>query len=92
MTERASEQEKKHAISLLARKTVSISGVTQVESFDDRTVQLVTDCGELTLEGDGLQVGTLDIATGRVEVQGSVSGLFYSDGGTVKKGRRRLFG
>ena len=92
MAERSSEPEKKHALSLLARKAVSISGVTEVESFDDRTVQLVTDCGELTLEGEGLQMGTLDIATGRVEVQGSISGLYYSDGSAAKKGRRRLFG
>ena len=93
MTEKGSEQEKKHAIAMQARKSIAISGVTEVESFDDRSVQLLTDCGELTLEGEGLHIDTLDIAAGRVEVMGHVSGLYYSDTAPVKKGLRgKLFG
>ena len=91
--EKGSEQEKKHALALAARRHVSVSGVTEVESFDDRSVQLVTDCGELTLEGEDLHIGTLDIAQGKVEVDGRVTGLYYSDGAPVKKGMRgKLFG
>ncbi len=88
MTERANEQEKNHAIALTARRRVSISGVTEVESFDDTAVQLVTDCGDLTLEGEELHVGTLDIASGKVEVEGRINGLYYHDRSTVKKGIR----
>ena len=88
MAEKGIEQEKKHAVALTARQQISISGVTDVESFDDTSVQLVTDCGDLTLEGEGLHVGTLDIASGIGEVEGHISGLYYHDKTAVKKGLR----
>ena len=91
--EKGNEQEKKHTLSMDARRHISISGVCEVESFDEQTVVLSTDCGEMTLEGEGLHIGTLDIARGVVEVDGKVSGLYYSDSAPVKRGlRAKLFG
>ncbi|MBO5355547.1 MAG: sporulation protein YabP [Clostridia bacterium] len=93
MTEKGNEQEKKHALSMGARRHISISGVTEVESFDEQTVILSTDCGEMTLEGEGLHIGTLDIARGVVEVDGKVNGLYYSDSAPARRGlRAKLFG
>ena len=91
--EKGNEQTKKHALSMSARARVSIFGVTEVESFDEQTVILSTDCGEMTLEGEGLHIGTLDIARGVVEVDGKVNGLYYSDSIPAKRGlRAKLFG
>ena len=93
MMEKANEQERKHALSMGARRHISISGVCEVESFDEQTVILSTDCGEMTLEGEGLHIGTLDIARGVVEVDGKVNGLYYSDSAPARRGfRARLFG
>ena len=91
MTEKGSEQEKRHAVSLTARRSITVSGVTEVESFDDASVELITDCGGLTVEGEGLHVGTLDIASGKVEVAGKINGLYYRDKAPVKKGLRGRF-
>ncbi len=91
--EKGNEQEKKHALSMGARRHISISGVAEVESFDEQTVILSTDCGEMTLEGEGLHIGTLDIARGVVEVDGKINGLYYSDSAPVRRGlRAKLFG
>ena len=91
--EKGNEQEKKHALSMGVRRHISISGVTEVESFDEQTVILSTDCGEMTLEGEGLHIGTLDIARGVVEVDGKINGLYYSDSAPVRRGlRAKLFG
>ena len=93
MAEKGNGQEKKHTLTLDVRRRISVCGVTEVESFDEQSVQLMTDCGELTVEGEGLHVGTLDIARGVVEVEGRVNGLYYADGAPVKRGlRARLFG
>ena len=93
MAERIGEQEKKHTLSLTTRTRAVISGVREVESFDEQTVQLLTDCGELTVEGEGLHVGTLDIARGAVELDGRINGIYYADSAPLKKGlRARLFG
>ncbi len=91
MPQTASET-KQHAISLQQRALMQITGVTEVESFDEQSVVLVTDCGELTVEGEGLHVSTLDIAKGQVDVKGRVCALIYGDSAPARKGRRRLFG
>ncbi|MBQ8357238.1 MAG: sporulation protein YabP [Clostridia bacterium] len=93
MAEKGNESAKKHTLTVGTRQQIAISGVTEVESFDEQTVILVTDCGELTLEGEGLHIGTLDIARGVVEVTGRLNGAYYSDGAPARRGlRARFFG
>ena len=91
MAEKIAGEPKKHALSLTARTRAEISGVTEVESFDEHSVILITDCGEMTVEGDGLRVGTLDIARGVVEVEGKIGGMYYKDAAAEKRGWRSRF-
>ena len=79
-----------HDCILKGRKHVDITGVKEVVSFDSSSVVLVTDCGELTLEGNEIKVGTLDTDRGVVAVDGKICALYYSD--ESKRGRTRLFG
>ena len=93
MAEQLNGQEKKHTITLLGRSVLEISGAREVESFDEQEVVLETDCGRLTVEGEGLHVGVLDIAKGAVSVTGKVNTLYYSDAAPAKRGlRQRFFG
>lgn len=71
------------------REGVKLSGVSDVESFDDRSVIMQTTLGRLAIEGDGLHISVLNIQSGEVEVQGRVNGVFYIDEGMLKK--RGLF-
>ena len=79
-----------HHLQLNARAHADISGVRQVISFDENGVQLITECGELTLEGSDLKVGTLDIQRGVVSVDGRLTGIYYTD--DAPRRRRGLFG
>ena len=91
--ERAPEGAKKHSITLISRATAQICGVSEVESFDEESVILQTDCGRLTLEGAELRVGTLDIARGELAVSGRISALYYSESAKPRRGlRERFFG
>ena len=81
--------ESKHSVSLFSRKKAEIEGVKEVESFDEATVILQTHCGEMTLEGEGLRVGTLDTVRGVISVTGQIRALYYSD--TASKAKRPLF-
>ena len=93
MGEREQNENKKHTLSLTARTRAEIEGVREVESFDEQSVILMTDCGELTLEGEGLHVGTLDMVRGIVAVDGRISAVYYGDGAPTRRGlRARLFG
>lgn len=82
----------KHTLTLSARSHIEIGGVTDVVSFDEETVTLVTDCGELTVEGTSLHIGTLNIERGCVVIDGRVSALVYTDAATRKGKKTRLFG
>ena len=93
MTEKATQENKRHTLALQARAKASIAGVTQVDSFDEHLVVLRTDCGEMTVEGEGLHVGALDIAKGEIEITGRVCAIYYSDAAPAKRGlRARFFG
>lgn len=93
MVEKGSETSKTHTLAVRQRKGVELTGVTDVTSFDEAAILLVTDCGVLTVEGEGLHIDTLDIARGVVEITGLVSALYYSTEAREKRGwREKLFG
>ena len=79
MTETKTQQRPKHEIVLVSRKRMSIDGVTEVVSFDESQVTLVTACGEMIVGGKGIHIGVLNLENGRVELDGEVDALFYSD-------------
>lgn len=78
-----------HDCHIRSRTHVEITGVSEVLSFDEGSVVLITVGGEMTLEGQDLRIGTLDTEHGLVSVDGKISALYYLDG-TVKK-RRGFF-
>ena len=68
-----------HNAVLENREKLMLSGVTAVDSFDDRTVVLYTQLGELVILGRGLHPAHLSIETGDVTVTGEVIALRYGD-------------
>jgi len=77
-----------HTMNISMRKQMTISGVSEVESFDELGAVLQTCCGELTIEGKDIKIGTLDSERGVVELEGRIDALFYSD---TEDGKRRGF-
>ena len=65
-------------ITVKSRNKMSITGVTEVVSFDEAAVELRTVCGDLCVEGDGLHIGVLDTEQGIVTLDGkSIDGIYY---------------
>ncbi len=83
-----------HEILLRARKNMSISGVSEIISFDEGSVIAATVCGELTVDGTELHIDALDTDRGILSISGNVCGVFYSDEprDIMPVKRRRLFG
>ena len=80
-----------HKLTLSERSKLSVSGVTEVVSFDEETVVLHTELGTLVIRGRDLQLKTLT-AEG-VAVDGTVSALTYEEPKAEKGGwMRRLLG
>jgi len=67
-----------HEFCVRMRKEMNITGVKDVESFDDTCVILHTQGGEMTIEGKELRVGTLDVEHGVVILSGKIDGVYYS--------------
>ncbi len=81
-----------HALTLVQRQKLSMTGVSEVVSFDENTVILRTELGTLTVQGKQLQLKTLSVEGGRVEVDGTVSALVYEEPRQSGALLRRLFG
>ena len=68
-----------HLISLNDRKCLAVSGVLDVDSFDDMTVVVYTSLGELTVKGRSLHIQRLCIETGDLTIEGDVDSLTYAE-------------
>ncbi len=81
-----------HRISLEGRERLSISGVEEVESFDEATIVMLTDKGTLVVRGEGLHIEQLSLDGGDLRVEGHVDSLTYEDEGPSRGGLfARLF-
>ena len=82
-----------HELFLKERAEMRITGVKEVDSFDETAVSLRTLKGDMTVEGQGLQISVLDVDRGVVVLGGRIDGIFYStaDGEERKGFFSRLF-
>lgn len=76
--------EKPYGVILEKREKAVLTGVTEVERFDENEVVLSTHGGRLILTGSGLHVASLQLEEGRLLVDGAIDGMMY-DGGAVKR-------
>ena len=81
----------KHDVAIKGRKHIDITGVREVISFDDVSIVMSTEGGDMTVEGSELKIGVLDTERGIVSVEGRINALFYDeDNGPSEK--KRFFG
>ena len=66
-------------IALRDRRLLELSGVKEAVRFDEDSAVLSTECGRLTVEGSALHVTVLDLAQGKVSLEGRVDALYYED-------------
>ncbi len=68
-----------HSLILKDRKELTLTGVTDVDSFDENSIVAYTDYGELTIGGNNLHINTLNTDTGELSIDGEVSSMLYLD-------------
>ena len=79
-------------IVLTNRNALSISGVRNVEGYDEVQMELDTEQGLLFVRGRGLKILGFDRERGELEVCGEVEGLLYGRREEKRKLLSRLFG
>ncbi len=67
-----------HAI-LENRNRLLLTGITEIDSFDERAVVVYTQLGELTVLGRNLHMNQMSLESGEVSIEGDVQALRYGD-------------
>ena len=81
-----------HQMMLEDRKRMRISGVVDVENFDEMCVELTTSAGLMTIKGEEMHVESLNLENGEMTLTGEVQSIEYE--GSRERGSllSRLFG
>jgi len=77
-----------HQIVLEDREELTITGVEEVESFDESSIVLSTVRGGLEVQGEGLHIEKLSLDGGDLKVEGTIHALIY---GAQERERGGLF-
>ena len=82
-----------HRLTLDDRSRLTITGVTDVESFDEGQVVLHSTRGVMIVRGRDLHLQQLSLDGGQILVDGTVESIVYEDDGREAGGFfARLFG
>jgi sporulation protein YabP len=68
-----------HKLTLNERKSLTMTGVTEVLRFEETAVVLETALGLLTVQGQDLKLKTLSLEGGQVAVDGQIFALVYEE-------------
>lgn len=81
-----------HHLILEGRESLSVSGVEDVESFDETSIVMNTSKGTLVVRGEDLHIEKLSLDGGDLKVLGQVDSLNYENDGAERGGfLSRLF-
>lgn len=75
-----------HNVIMENRRSLTISGVMDIDSFDEQTVIVFTEQGELTIKGVNLHINKIDVDSGDLLMEGEVDSLSYADNEPNKGG------
>lgn len=67
-----------HSVIMENRSSVSLTGVTEMGSFDEQSVVIYTDYGEIHLRGNKLHISKLSLDTNEVNIDGEIEALIYT--------------
>ena len=82
-----------HRLELDGRESLTVSGVEDVERFDETGIVMTTAVGTLVITGEDLHIGKLSLDGGELHVDGRIDSLTYEDQGPGRAGfLGRLFG
>lgn len=73
-----------HNLILEDRKHLTVSGVSDIDSFDEETIVVYTVMGELTIKGSDLHINALNIETGELTIEGSMYSFVYQENEKTK--------
>ena len=83
---------KTRSVSMDDRCRLNVTGVDDVESFDEATIVMNTSQGNLIVRGSGLHIGKISLDVGEIKVEGMITDLNYEEKAHTGGFWSRLFG
>ena len=82
-----------HRLELVSREHLLVSGVEDVERFDETGIVMSTSAGMLVISGEELHIGKLALDGGELHVDGRIDSVTYEENAGGQGGFfSRLFG
>lgn len=79
-------EKRAHELNCANRENTTVSGVTDVDSFNENEIIASTDWGELTIKGENLHIENLSLETSELSIKGRIFAFIYSEEKLIKKG------
>ena len=73
-----------HGVSISERKSIIVTGVKKIESFDNEEFFMETTLGFLVIKGEELEIIKLDTYQGNVSIKGRLDSMAYIESGSKK--------
>ncbi len=80
-----------HTLSLENRKLIHLTGVIDVDAFNEEEIHAKTCSGKLLIKGCKLHIDSLDLKSGKLVVKGEIDALVYSNNNAQKGRFKRMF-
>lgn len=68
-----------HSLGLENRSVLTLTGVEDVESFDENEIIMNTSQGNLIVRGSSLHIGKISLDVGEMQVAGLINELCYEE-------------
>ena len=75
-----------HHVVIEDRKSLTVSGVEDVERFDENTIVLSTSKGTMVVTGEDLHIEKLSLDGGDLKVDGDIDSVSYEEENVARGG------
>ena len=75
-----------HHVVIEDRKSLTVSGVEDVERFDENTIVLSTSRGAMVVAGENLHIEKLSLDGGDLKVDGDIDSVSYAEENVARGG------
>lgn len=80
-----------HNIVLENKQKMSVTGVEDVDTFDEGKIVLYIKDDTLIIEGDDLHIQKLDVTSGELVIEGEIYGITYTGSDKSSRGSKGFF-
>lgn len=71
------ENTRPHNVFIQDRSRAELTGIREVENFNDTGIDLLYHDGAIAIEGEALKIDQFSVETGKISVVGRITGIFY---------------